>query len=235
MLKMQHCLFALFSGLAIKEFLSVDNSRIKKDAGDGTWTHTILRPQAPEACASANSATPAFLSCLSGCPLDKIDHNSFSKKSQHLFWKNFNFFDFIKNRDNKNNSKSPAEKSACFPTGPHCCFFLPFAKLHKNVVSGFAGRQKNNAGDGTWTHTILRPQAPEACASANSATPAFLVLRLLCAAQQNIYYQMIPSLSTAFFKFFNFFQFFWMTHSRTPGRKLPSPAQVQRKYRNQKH
>ena len=36
MLKMQHCLFALFSGLAIKEFLSVDNSRIKKDAGDGT-------------------------------------------------------------------------------------------------------------------------------------------------------------------------------------------------------
>ena len=62
--------------------------------------------------------------------------------------------------------------------------------------------EKNNAGDGTWTHTILRPQAPEACASANSATPAFLVLRLSCAAQQNIYYQMIPNLSTAFFKFF---------------------------------
>ena len=29
------------------------------DAGDGTWTHTTLLPQAPEACASANSATPA--------------------------------------------------------------------------------------------------------------------------------------------------------------------------------
>lgn len=28
-------------------------------AGDGTWTHTVLLPQAPEACASANSATPA--------------------------------------------------------------------------------------------------------------------------------------------------------------------------------
>ena len=32
-----------------------------------------------------NSATPAFLSCLSGCPLDKIDNNSFLKKSQHFF------------------------------------------------------------------------------------------------------------------------------------------------------
>ena len=28
-------------------------------AEDGTWTHTILLPQAPEACASANSATSA--------------------------------------------------------------------------------------------------------------------------------------------------------------------------------
>ena len=30
-----------------------------KSAGDGTWTHTVLLPQAPEACASANSTTPA--------------------------------------------------------------------------------------------------------------------------------------------------------------------------------
>ena len=30
-----------------------------------------------------------------------------------------------------------------------------------------------NAGNGTWTHTMLPPQAPEACASANSAIPAF--------------------------------------------------------------
>ena len=30
-----------------------------KSAGDGTWTHTTLLPQAPEACASANSTTPA--------------------------------------------------------------------------------------------------------------------------------------------------------------------------------
>ena len=28
-------------------------------AGNGTWTHTTLLPQAPEACASANSTTPA--------------------------------------------------------------------------------------------------------------------------------------------------------------------------------
>ena len=38
------------------EFYEIYN---KKDAGDGTWTHTTLLPQAPEACASANSATPA--------------------------------------------------------------------------------------------------------------------------------------------------------------------------------
>ena len=29
-------------------------------AGDGTWTHTTLRSLAPEASASANSATPAY-------------------------------------------------------------------------------------------------------------------------------------------------------------------------------
>ena len=83
----------------------LDTQSEKNNAGDGTWTHTILRPQAPEACASANSATPAFLSCLSGCPLDKIDNNSFLKKSQHFFWKNFNFFDFMKNMDNSDNFK----------------------------------------------------------------------------------------------------------------------------------
>ena len=46
-----------------------------------------------------------FLVCLSGCPLDKIDNNSFLKKSQHLFWKNLNFFDFMKNMDNSDNFK----------------------------------------------------------------------------------------------------------------------------------
>ena len=42
-------------------------------AGDGTWTHTILLPQAPEACASANSATPAnkwyIIKCRGKCQL----------------------------------------------------------------------------------------------------------------------------------------------------------------------
>ena len=41
-------------------------------------------------------------------------------------------------------------------------------KPYKLRISVF----ENYAGDGTWTHTILLPQAPEACASANSATPA---------------------------------------------------------------
>ena len=82
-------------------------------------------------------------------------------------------------------------------------FTLPIRAIRIGPPDQFLIRKaKNNAGDGTWTHTILRPQAPEACASANSATPAFLVLRLSCAVQQNIYYQMIPNLSTAFFKFF---------------------------------
>ena len=31
-----------------------------KSAEGGTWTRTVLLPQAPEACASANSATSAF-------------------------------------------------------------------------------------------------------------------------------------------------------------------------------
>ena len=34
-------------------------------------------------------------------------------------------------------------------------------------------KQKKNAEGGTWTRTVLLPQAPEACASANSATSAF--------------------------------------------------------------
>ena len=34
----------------------------QKNAEGGTWTRTVLLPQAPEACASANSATSAFCS-----------------------------------------------------------------------------------------------------------------------------------------------------------------------------
>ena len=44
--------------LGASVFLILD--KIKKNAGNRTCTHTILRPQAPEACASANSAIPAF-------------------------------------------------------------------------------------------------------------------------------------------------------------------------------
>ena len=57
----------------------------KKNAGDGTWTHTILRPQAPEACASANSATSA-------CRTDKSYCNYFRGRCQQQ-----NLFFIIKN------------------------------------------------------------------------------------------------------------------------------------------
>ena len=63
------------------------------------------------------------------------------------------------------------------------------------------------------------------------------------------HYQMIPNLSTAFFKFFQKISNFLFCPEKpairrlfgrscitwTPGRKLPSAAQVRRKYRNQKH
>ena len=66
-----------------------------------------------------------------------------------------------------------------------------------------SARQKNNAGDGTWTHTILLPQAPEACASANSATPAFLIFAALrdCLI-------IIPHFYIKVNTFFRFFYFF---------------------------
>ena len=47
-------------------------------AEDGTWTHTILLPQAPEACASANSATSA----------NKHYYIRVYRISQDFFWKN---------------------------------------------------------------------------------------------------------------------------------------------------
>ena len=62
-------------------------------------------------------------------------------------------------------------------------------------------KQKKDAGDGTWTHTILLPQAPEACASANSATPASSIKFVLSQAQ-DIYYTILQEMSTLIFKVF---------------------------------
>ena len=65
-----------------------------KNAGDGTWTHTILLPQAPEACASANSATPANKYILSYFSINvKHIFKNFLKKI--ISWnscKNFKYF-----------------------------------------------------------------------------------------------------------------------------------------------
>ena len=52
-----------------------------------------------------------------------------------------------------------------------------------------AQRQKNSAGSGTWTRTILLPQAPEACASANSAIPAHLLsMKIVCRSVNDKWY-----------------------------------------------
>ena len=55
-----------------------------RSAGKGTWTLTTLLPQAPEACASANSAIPA--------QTDKKHNTLFWKKCQEEIEKNFVFF-----------------------------------------------------------------------------------------------------------------------------------------------
>ena len=85
----------------------------------------------------------------------------YEQKKILLCWKK------LHNRKKATGSESELKETSCAsqPT------------LYATLV--FVTKEKNNAGDGTWTHTILRPQAPEACASANSATPAFLMFQSL--------------------------------------------------------
>ena len=74
----------------------------------------------------------------------------------------------------------------------------------EGVVHGSASWQKNSAGSGTWTHTILLPQAPEACASANSAIPAQSIIWSFCAVSQRriLLYRIRKKMSRTFLKMF---------------------------------
>ena len=62
-----------------------------KSAEGGTWTRTVLLPQAPEACASANSATSAYCFCEADSQLTThiLLHgltfvNTFLKKNKNI-------------------------------------------------------------------------------------------------------------------------------------------------------
>ena len=58
-----------------------------------------------------------------------------------------------------------------------------------------------SAGGGTWTLMVLLPHGPEPCASANSATSAFLLCRFVYISQRHVelYYKTVI-LSTTFSK-----------------------------------
>ena len=74
-----------------------------------------------------------------------------------------------------------------------------YRKKELAVCSASSFKQKiKSAEGGTWTRTVLLPQAPEACASANSATSA---------SQLYLYHRFLW-LSTVFFDFFILFVFF---------------------------
>ena len=80
------CQFRHFRSLHFFLSESLMISWNKRNAGKGTWTLTVLPQQAPEACASANSAIPAnkcyFIAWFSSCQLNFLNFWNFQYKTK---------------------------------------------------------------------------------------------------------------------------------------------------------
>ena len=105
-----------------------------KNAGDGTRTHTILRPQAPEACASANSATPAYL-IRSVCLTDAYYNNKSGWKSQQFFLIYMKIYFFVNIRT-LGFIYSFRLAASSFSTSPNAHYSLRAGTLSRSAYKG---------------------------------------------------------------------------------------------------